>query len=351
MRVEEGAALDYSLDGQEPDCDIKPEVTNSNRRKCNIGDHPLLMWIKDRNLFLQELLRYEGCEWRGSYFMTISLKKLGLHDFTHESIRIITKHLCRCWCREYWKQQMCCAMPSLSTTSWLYALFVAIDANFCLKRCIVSKDSMDPSLSRGWAYFVEETAYKTYLQTCSGNTQQKSTCSSHNTVNMADSKVSHGLATTGVGTIDCAQHNMKLPNGVGDLQKGERMLAKQIVKRLNVDGQISTPWPLVPKKWDQAHGETYLMTILVTGTGRRLYLCKMTEANKEQEAHQTAFQELHKALAPKTTEAWTVEIESWEENLNDSLVTNPFKSKVIVLQAVIQAAIQLKLTQLEAYEL
>lgn len=39
---------------------------------------------------------------------------------------------------------------------------------------------------------------------------------------MADSKMSHGLAATGVGTIDCARHNMKLPNGVGDLQKGER---------------------------------------------------------------------------------------------------------------------------------
>jgi hypothetical protein len=39
---------------------------------------------------------------------------------------------------------------------------------------------------------------------------------------MADVKTSRGLAATGVGTIDCARHNMKLPNGVGDLQKGER---------------------------------------------------------------------------------------------------------------------------------
>lgn len=41
-------------------------------------------------------------------------------------------------------------------------------------------------------------------------------------MNMADSKSSKGLAATGLGTIDCARHNMKLPNGVGDLQKGER---------------------------------------------------------------------------------------------------------------------------------
>jgi hypothetical protein len=33
---------------------------------------------------------------------------------------------------------------------------------------------------------------------------------------------SQGLAATGVGTVDCARHNMKRPNGVGDLQKGEK---------------------------------------------------------------------------------------------------------------------------------
>ncbi|KAG1727454.1 uncharacterized protein EDB91DRAFT_1239524 [Suillus paluster] len=60
---------------------------------------------------------------------------------------------------------------ALKEISWLYGLFLAIDANFRLKRCI------------------------------------KSTCSSHNAVNMADTKVSQGLAATGV---------------VGDLQKGER---------------------------------------------------------------------------------------------------------------------------------
>ena len=40
---------------------------------------------------------------------------------------------------------------------------MAIDANFRFKRKKVSKDSVDPSLSKGWGYFVEETAYKEYL--------------------------------------------------------------------------------------------------------------------------------------------------------------------------------------------
>ncbi|KAG1805841.1 uncharacterized protein BJ212DRAFT_1449520 [Suillus subaureus] len=78
---------------------------------------------------------------------------------------------------------------------WKYALFVAIDANFRLKHKAVSSDAADPSLNAGWAYFVQEGAYKSYL---------------------AD-----WLAATGVRTINCARHDTKLPNGVGDLQKGE----------------------------------------------------------------------------------------------------------------------------------
>lgn len=57
---------------------------------------------------------------------------------------------------------------------WLYALFIAIDANFRLKRRMVSKDSIDPGLSQGWAYFVEETEYKSYLKANDGSTQEVS---------------------------------------------------------------------------------------------------------------------------------------------------------------------------------
>lgn len=65
---------------------------------------------------------------------------------------------------------------------------------------------------------------------------QRSMCVSHNTVNMADTKSSHGLTATGVGVVDCARHNMKLANGVGDLQKGEKciMFLSYIVQLLNV---------------------------------------------------------------------------------------------------------------------
>ncbi|KAG2341246.1 hypothetical protein BDR05DRAFT_977033 [Suillus weaverae] len=140
-------------------------------------------------------------------------------------------------------------------TRWLYACFLTIDTNFRLKRCIVSKDAVDPSLSCGWGYFVDETTYKTHL-TNHGmevqEVQQKSTCASHNAVNMTETKSSQGLAATGLGTIDCAHHNIKLPNGVGDLQKGERyinmdflffsVLHHHSLEVLNVSYDIACQW-------------------------------------------------------------------------------------------------------------
>ncbi|KAG1844382.1 hypothetical protein F4604DRAFT_1596194 [Suillus subluteus] len=107
---------------------------------------------------------------------------------------------------------------------WLYSLFLAIDANFRLKRRFVSNNIKDPGLSRGWGYFVEEQQYKAYLHDHADEAQEKSACVSHNAVNMADTKASKGLTATGVGSIVCARHDMRLANGVGDLQKGEKYI-------------------------------------------------------------------------------------------------------------------------------
>ncbi|KIK78541.1 hypothetical protein PAXRUDRAFT_163737 [Paxillus rubicundulus Ve08.2h10] len=101
-------------------------------------------------------------------------------------------------------------------------LFVAIDANFCLKHKAVSSNTVDPSQSGKWSYFVEENAYKHHLSICSPDAQEKSTCLGHSAVNLADTEPSHGLAATGVGMVNCLRHNMKLPKAVGDLQKGEK---------------------------------------------------------------------------------------------------------------------------------
>ncbi|KAG1851559.1 hypothetical protein C8R48DRAFT_750003 [Suillus tomentosus] len=141
------------------------------------------------------------------------------------------------------------AEPNLK---WRYALFIAIDANFRLKRKAVSSDRVDPGLNTGWAYFVDEREYKSYLNDRVTERQERSTCVSHNAVNMADTESSRGLAATGVGTVDCARHDMKRPNGVGDLQKGEKYLnmdylvlstlAASSVPVLNVSYDIACQW-------------------------------------------------------------------------------------------------------------
>ncbi|KAG6809406.1 hypothetical protein H0H92_000378 [Tricholoma furcatifolium] len=106
---------------------------------------------------------------------------------------------------------------------WLYSLFLAIDANFRLKRKITSSEDRDPSLSGGAAFFVEEKAFREHINKNWNQKQAKSTCVSHDAVNKPD-KEARGLAASGAGTVDCARHDMKRPNGVGDLQLGERYI-------------------------------------------------------------------------------------------------------------------------------
>ncbi|KAG1746426.1 hypothetical protein EDB19DRAFT_1952649 [Suillus lakei] len=297
------------------------------------GDHLLLVWLKDRPLFLEEILRLEGkgnlrnvpcsgcgdlspnyrCEdcfgvnlqcssciktahqlhplhrlqkWNGMFFERVTLKALGLRIQLGHAPGQVSLDFCGCSNAVAHVQQLLRISWFPSTTAnpktaatfrlleefhilsfeskvsayefynaltrrtnntglapvkvtcphpgknlpdnwenapqakrWMYALFVAIDANFHLKRKVVSNNFTDPSLSRGWTYFVEEAGYKEFLTEKIDIVQEKSTCSSHTAVNMADMKTNWGLAATGLGTIDCARHNMKRPNAVGDLQK------------------------------------------------------------------------------------------------------------------------------------
>ncbi|KAG1853790.1 hypothetical protein C8R48DRAFT_610437 [Suillus tomentosus] len=318
--------------------------------------------------------------------------------------------------------------------SWLYSLFLAIDANFRLKRRAVSSDETDPSLLQGWAYFVEENSYKSHLSDRAGETQEKSTCSSHNAVNMAETKLSQGLAATGVGTVDCARHNMKRPNGVGDLQKGEKYmnmdylffstLRHSMLDAFNVSYDIACQWH--KHLWSRmsslppSHHSNYLSKMVrffvpkfhlpahiskcqtifsfnftrfvgrtdgeapergwsninpvasstkamgpgcrrdtlddhfgdwnwkkVVGLGSSL-LFKMKEATSEKAGHRAAFEEFDSVIAPENRMAWKAEMEAWEENPNDTTVSNPLQPKSL---AITQASARLGLARLEAEEL
>ncbi|KAK7030161.1 CxC2 domain-containing protein [Favolaschia claudopus] len=106
---------------------------------------------------------------------------------------------------------------------FIYALFLALDANFQMRRNDVSTEAKDPSLGDGIAFFGQVERYMQHLEAHWGLEQEKSTCVAHDAVNEPN-RESYGMAASGIGTVDCARHNMKRPNGVGDLQKGEKYI-------------------------------------------------------------------------------------------------------------------------------
>ncbi|KAG0693225.1 hypothetical protein DFH29DRAFT_985543 [Suillus ampliporus] len=116
------------------------------------------------------------------------------------------------------------SVPSEIRSRFLYALFLGIDANFRLAHHNISSDII-----------------------------RSRSCSSHDAVNLADTRVSRGLAATGAGTVDCARHNFKRPCSVSDLQKGERyinmdylffssMRSSADVSVLNISYNIACQW-------------------------------------------------------------------------------------------------------------
>ncbi|KAF7342705.1 CxC2 domain-containing protein [Mycena sanguinolenta] len=106
---------------------------------------------------------------------------------------------------------------------FLYMLLVALDANFKLKNRMRANEHPDPPLGPGWGYFVEPEKYRKHLKTYTSE-QDVSTCIAFAALLQKDSRGTAGLRTSGVGGCVCARHECVLPNGIGDLQKGERFL-------------------------------------------------------------------------------------------------------------------------------
>ncbi|KAJ7204612.1 hypothetical protein C8J57DRAFT_1618880 [Mycena rebaudengoi] len=103
---------------------------------------------------------------------------------------------------------------------FLYALFLAIDANFRLKRKDISSKEKDPGLGPGWVFFCEVGSYMQHVEKHWKEPQERSCCVAHDAVDKPD-KESRGTVSSGIGAVDCTRHNMKRPNAVGDLQLGE----------------------------------------------------------------------------------------------------------------------------------
>ncbi|KAJ7025446.1 hypothetical protein C8F04DRAFT_1212864 [Mycena alexandri] len=106
-------------------------------------------------------------------------------------------------------------------TRYKYFLFLAQDCNFRLINRAVSTAANDPIVHDGMGYFVNHVKYSEYLRSHVSE-EEISSCSGFQAMFLANKKRVKGLRTTGVGGVTCARHNMWQPNGIGDLQLGER---------------------------------------------------------------------------------------------------------------------------------
>ena len=124
-----------------------------------------------------------------------------------------------------------------SFVRFLYALALAMDVCFRLKRRDVSSEAQDPIMGSGWGYWVKDGPFRELLKdyadqeevrdlSFAASTQlspaQMSSCTGFSALKDANTKFSKGYATTGVGAVICARHEFWQPNGSVDIQVGER---------------------------------------------------------------------------------------------------------------------------------
>ncbi|KAF7974572.1 hypothetical protein HWV62_11944 [Athelia sp. TMB] len=104
---------------------------------------------------------------------------------------------------------------------FLYILIVCIDACFWFKNRLRSSDEKDPTLGPGWAFMVDHGPYLDHVKKYATE-KEISTCASFAAVHLANLKGIKGHRTSGVAGVCCARQDCFRPNGVGDLQVGER---------------------------------------------------------------------------------------------------------------------------------
>lgn len=118
-----------------------------------------------------------------------------------------------------------CSCGLVTIADWIgrykYFLFLAQDCNFRLINRNISSAAKDPILGDGFGYFVNHEKYAEFLR-AHVSEEEISSCSGFQAMFLANRKRVKWLRTTGVGGVTCARHNMWRPNGIGDLQLGER---------------------------------------------------------------------------------------------------------------------------------
>ena len=114
---------------------------------------------------------------------------------------------------------------------------MAVDGNFKLQ--LKYRGITDPELAPGWAYFVEEENYQSFIKDYVDESEvyfqvhvllnvnnyftKINTCKSeHDALVCAAVRRTPGYKVTGTILVLCPRHGLVQKNGVGDLQKGEK---------------------------------------------------------------------------------------------------------------------------------
>ncbi|KAJ6485485.1 hypothetical protein DFH09DRAFT_1106210 [Mycena vulgaris] len=105
--------------------------------------------------------------------------------------------------------------------SYKYYQFLATDANFKLINRNMSTEERDPVVGDGTGFFCNCADYSEHIRKHVDD-EEISSCSGFQAMFLANAKRVKGLRVTGVGGVTCARHNMWRPNGLDDLQAGER---------------------------------------------------------------------------------------------------------------------------------
>ncbi|KAG1823881.1 uncharacterized protein BJ212DRAFT_1476730 [Suillus subaureus] len=286
-----------------------------------------------------------------------------------------------------------------SDHQWLYASFFTIDANFCLKHRLVSSNTKDPGLTRGWGYFVEERKYKTYLAENSNSLQEHlryvGDCQKGEKYLNMDYIVFLALAKFSCLTnfnlsydIACQWHK-KLKNCIHGLpiklQPGEENVFNFFIPKFHLAAHIEACQTAFSFNWTPGIGQTdreapecgwaninhVAMSTKEMGPGARrevlddffrdsnwkkttvlgrIMSCKLSEALKAAEDHKLVFSKLEASireldLGVSSLATWKAEIEAWEI---DHTNLNPFERRVDVMTL---AAVCLELAQQDAREL
>ncbi|KAJ6490862.1 hypothetical protein C8R45DRAFT_1053137 [Mycena sanguinolenta] len=273
------------------------------------------------------------------------------------------------------------AMPE--DLRYKYFLFLAQDCNFRLINRNVSSATKDPILGDGFAYFVNQEKYVDFLRNHVSETEISS-CSGFQAMFLANRKRVKGLRTTGVGGVTCARHNMWRPNGIGDLQLGERYCNMDFIFASAVLNAIifylilsydiayqygknfwsrmedmpttiqfildhATHGETAEQNWEFTNGAAPSTKTMGIGTRhatledlfgfhnwrrqvawRGIFTKQMAENVKEGQIHRDAFDVFDAALhetAPEMVEGWKKWVHEWESRQHKDGTESPFELK------------------------